>query len=100
MPVQYDYTSALKASFEFYDAMRIGTLPANSTPSWRGSALTYEADPYGTLAGGFITGGGAGVIKLSIPIAFTASMLAWSAVQAPKVQLPPALGGLLATPCA
>ena len=86
MRAQYNYSAVLKASYEFYDAMRIGNLPVNATPSWRGSALTYEADPYGSLAGGFITGAGAGVVKNSIPIAFSTAMLAWSAIQYPKVR--------------
>ena len=85
---QYDYSAALRASYQFYDAMRVGTLPVNATPAWRASALTYEADPYGTLQGGFVAGAGSGVIKLSLPIAYSTSMLAWSAVQYAQARFP------------
>ena len=83
---QYDYSKVLTDSYSFYNSQMIGNLPANFTPSWRASALTYEADPYGSLAGGFIAGAGAGTVKLSLPIAYSTAILAWSAVQFPKVR--------------
>ena len=85
--LQYNYSTVLGNAYSFFDSQRIGTLPTNHTPAWRGNALTYEADPYGTLQGGFIAGGGPGVVKLSIPIAYATSMLAWSAVKFPQVTL-------------
>ena len=83
--MQYDYSKVLSSSYSFYNSQMIGNLPANFTPSWRASALTYEADPYGSLAGGFVAGAGAGTVKLSLPIAYSTAILAWSAVQFPKV---------------
>ena len=85
---QYDYSKVLADSYSFYSSQMIGNLPANFTPSWRSSALTYEADPYGSLAGGFVAGAGAGTVKLSLPIAYSTAILAWSAVQFPKVRCP------------
>ena len=37
--VQYDYGSLISMGFRFYDAQRIGALPANYTIPWRSSAL-------------------------------------------------------------
>ena len=37
--MQYDYGSLISMGFRFYDAQRIGALPANYTIPWRSSAL-------------------------------------------------------------
>ena len=52
----------------------------NQPISWRGNSLTYEASQqYGfpDLTGGWITGGATGNIKMTQPIAFSTSLLAW-----------------------
>jgi hypothetical protein len=39
------------------------------------------------MTGGFMTGGQAGTLKMTIPTAFTISMLAWSMLEFPQVAL-------------
>ena len=47
---------------------------------------------FGNMTGGFMTGGQAGTLKMTIPTAFTISMLAWSMLEFPQVTpLPRAL---------
>ena len=40
---------------------------------------------FGNMTGGFMTGGQAGTLKMTIPTAFTISMLAWSMLEFPQV---------------
>ena len=37
--MQYDYGSLIGMGFRFYDAERVGALPANFTIPWRGPSL-------------------------------------------------------------
>jgi hypothetical protein len=37
--MQYDYGNLIGMSYKFYDAERIGALPANYTIPWRGPAF-------------------------------------------------------------
>ena len=75
--------------FKFYDAERVGALPANFTIPWRGPSLLQERGPpnlgFGNMTGGYMTGGQAGTLKMTIPTAFTISMLAWSMLEFPQV---------------
>ena len=60
--------------------LQVGTLPVNQPISWRGNSLTYEASQqygFADLTGGWITGGATGNIKMTQPIAFSTSLLAW-----------------------
>ena len=43
--MQYDYGSLISMGFRFYDAQRIGALPANYTIPWRSSALLQVCPP-------------------------------------------------------
>ena len=38
---------------------------------------------FGNMTGGYMTGGAAGTLKMTIPTAFTISMLAWSMLEFP-----------------
>ena len=40
---------------------------------------------FGNMTGGFMMGGQAGTLKMTIPTAFTISMLAWSMLEFPQV---------------
>ena len=87
--MQYDYGSIMNMSYRFYDAERVGALPANYTIPWRGSAFLQERGPkaegFGNMTGGFMTGGNAGTLKMTIPAAFTMTMLAWGMLEFPQV---------------
>lgn len=39
---------------------------------------------FGNMTGGYMTGGPAGTLKMTIPTAFTISMLAWSMLEFPQ----------------
>lgn len=57
---QYDYSSIMGMSYRFYDAERVGALPANYSIPWRGPAFLQEVGPkaqgFGNMTGGFMTG--------------------------------------------
>lgn len=62
-PKDYDFAQATGDSIKFYDAQRVGTLPANNRIPWRSNALLYEAAPsFGIpdLTGGWLNGGALG----------------------------------------
>ncbi len=42
---------------------------------------------FGNMTGGYMTGGAAGTLKMTIPTAFTISMLAWSMLEFPQARL-------------
>ena len=78
-------------SYAFYDAERLGQVPANSSVPWRGPSLLYERGPmrlgFGTnLTGGWEAGGLAGTLKLTMPTAFTVAMLAWGLLEFPQAR--------------
>ena len=41
-PVNYDYGQACKMSNFFYNAQRVGALPADNNVPWRSNSLLYE----------------------------------------------------------
>lgn len=41
-PIHYDYATALKETNSFYNAQRVGALPADNNIPWRSNALLYE----------------------------------------------------------
>ena len=87
---QYDYGQLMGMSYKFYAAERVGPMPANYTIPWRGSAYLQEANTkvagFTNMTGGFMTGGNAGTLKMTIPTAFTLSMLAWGMLEFPEAR--------------
>lgn len=66
------------------NSQRVGVLPSDNGVSWRSNALTYESGPGGSdLTGGWLTGGAAGNLKMTMPTAFTTAMLAWGLLSFP-----------------
>ncbi|CAL5228455.1 g11593 [Coccomyxa viridis] len=86
-PKDFDYGAAAGNGLLFYNANAVGQLPANNPIPWRGNALLYEKAPklgFEDLTGGWLQGGVAGDLKLTMPTAFTVSMLAWGALAFPS----------------
>lgn len=76
----YNYAEALQKAIYFYEAQRSGKLPANNRVEWRGdSGMTDGADNGVDLTGGWYDAGDH--VKFGFPMAFSASMLAWSAYE-------------------
>ncbi|WP_406067530.1 glycoside hydrolase family 9 protein [Micromonospora sp. NBC_01638] len=76
----YNYAEALQKSLFFYEAQQSGRLPDWNRVSWRGnSALTDGADAGLDLTGGWYDAGDH--VKFGFPMAFSATMLAWGAVE-------------------
>src|SRR6187402_3486175 len=77
---QFNYAEALQKSIFFYEAQRSGALPANNRVNWRGdSALDDGKDVSVDLTGGWYDAGDH--VKFGFPMAFSATMLAWGAVE-------------------
>ncbi|TDB73126.1 glycoside hydrolase family 9 protein, partial [Micromonospora sp. KC721] len=76
----FNYAEALQKSLFFYEAQQSGKKPAWNRVSWRGdSALTDGADVGLDLTGGWYDAGDH--VKFGFPMAFSATMLAWGAVE-------------------
>ncbi|MFC5923224.1 glycoside hydrolase family 9 protein [Micromonospora vulcania] len=76
----FNYAEALQKSLFFYEAQQSGQLPDWNRVSWRGdSALTDGADVGQDLTGGWYDAGDH--VKFGFPMAFSATMLAWGAVE-------------------
>ncbi|MFE9956619.1 glycoside hydrolase family 9 protein [Micromonospora sp. NPDC005299] len=94
----FNYAEALQKSLFFYEAQQSGRKPAWNRVSWRGdSALTDGADVGLDLTGGWYDAGDH--VKFGFPMAFSATMLAWGAVEyrdayAASGQLPNLLNNL------
>ncbi|WP_231926821.1 glycoside hydrolase family 9 protein [Micromonospora siamensis] len=94
----FNYAEALQKSLFFYEAQQSGKKPAWNRVSWRGdSALTDGADVGLDLTGGWYDAGDH--VKFGFPMAFSATMLAWGAVEyrdgyAASGQLPHLLNNL------
>lgn len=59
LPQEYNYSTILDKSLQFYAAQRSGILPPDNPISWRGnSALTDRAPSGASLVGGYYTDGG------------------------------------------
>lgn len=79
----YNYAEALQKSMFFYQAQRSGDLPEDFPVSWRGdSGLRDGADVGKDLTGGWYDAGDH--VKFGLPMAFTATMLAWGAIESPE----------------
>lgn len=73
----YNYGEALQKSLIFYELQRSGKLSGNERTNWRGdSGLNDGADQGVDLTGGLYDAGDN--VKFNLPMAYTASMLAWS----------------------
>ncbi|MFU8871442.1 glycoside hydrolase family 9 protein [Micromonospora sp. SL4-19] len=94
----FNYAEALQKSLFFYEAQQSGKKPTWNRVSWRGdSALTDGADVGLDLTGGWYDAGDH--VKFGFPMAFSATMLAWGAVEyragyAASGQLPHLLNNL------
>jgi endoglucanase len=76
----YNYAEALQKSILFYEAQIAGTKPSWSRVGWRGdSALSDGSDVGKDLTGGWFDAGDH--VKFGLPMAFTATMLAWGAIE-------------------
>ncbi|KAK3042877.1 hypothetical protein RJ639_001150 [Escallonia herrerae] len=74
-----DYGAALTNSLLYFEAQRSGKLPPNQRVQWRGdSGLSDGKDAGVDLVGGYYDAGDN--VKFGFPMAFTVTMLAWSAV--------------------
>ena len=94
----YNYGEALQMSLLFYELQRSGDLPEQTRCNWRGdSGLTDGADAGLDLTGGLYDAGDH--VKFNLPMAYTATMLAWSVYEYPQAydesgQLAYALGDI------
>ncbi|MBO3089100.1 glycoside hydrolase family 9 protein [Cellulomonas dongxiuzhuiae] len=78
----YNYAEALQKSMFFYQAQRSGDLPADYPVSWRGDSGMDDGKDVGKdLTGGWYDAGDH--VKFGLPMAFTATMLAWGAIESP-----------------
>ncbi|PPR87076.1 hypothetical protein GOBAR_AA33615 [Gossypium barbadense] len=75
----FNYKEALTKSLMFLEAQRSGKLPANNRIHWRGdSALDDGKEANVDLVGGYYDAGDN--VKYGMPMAFTITTLAWSAI--------------------
>lgn len=76
----YDYGNALSRSIEFLDEQRSGRLSyaAGQRNTWRGNSALTEVPNGGWYHGG-------DNLKLTLPIAVTTGLLAWSILIHPEV---------------
>ncbi|KAL2477039.1 Endoglucanase 24 [Forsythia ovata] len=77
----HDYADALSKSILFFEGQRSGNLPQDQRIAWRGnSGLGDGWTAVNTdLTGGYYDAGDN--IKFNFPMAFTTTMLAWSAIE-------------------
>uniref|UniRef100_A0ACD5WIQ9 Uncharacterized protein n=1 Tax=Avena sativa TaxID=4498 RepID=A0ACD5WIQ9_AVESA len=75
-----DYGEALAKAILFFEGQRSGQLPANQRAKWRGnSALTDGRQENVNLTGGYYDAGDN--VKFGFPMAFTVTLLSWSAIE-------------------
>ncbi|KAK6136696.1 hypothetical protein DH2020_029524 [Rehmannia glutinosa] len=78
----HDYADALSKSILFFEGQRSGYLPADQRLTWRGNSGLgdgWTATAAKDLTGGYYDAGDN--VKFNFPMAFTATMLAWSVVE-------------------
>jgi endoglucanase len=79
----FNYAEALQKSIFFYEAQQSGFLPSTNRVSWRGdSALADGSDVGRDLTGGWYDAGDH--VKFGFPMAFSATALAWGAIDFPQ----------------
>jgi len=77
----YNYGEALQKAIMFYEFQRSGELPDDIRNNWRGdSGLSDGSDVGLDLTGGWYDAGDH--VKFNLPMAYTATMLAWSVYEA------------------
>ncbi len=76
----FNYGEALQKSLWFYEAQQSGDLPAWNRVSWRGDSGLNDGKDVGLdLTGGWYDAGDH--VKFGLPMAYSATMLAWGAVE-------------------
>nr|GMC62006.1 endoglucanase 4-like [Ipomoea batatas] len=76
----HDYGDALSKSILFFEGQRSGKLPTNQRLTWRRDSALKDGSDHGVdLTGGYYDAGDN--VKYSFPMAFSATMLAWSVVE-------------------
>lgn len=79
----HNYAEVLQKSLFFYEAQQSGDLPSWNRVGWRGdSGLSDGSDVGLDLTGGWYDAGDH--VKFGLPMAFSATMLAWGAVEYPQ----------------
>ncbi|CAL9228625.1 unnamed protein product [Arabidopsis halleri] len=77
--IPHDYSDALRKSILFFEGQRSGRLPKQQRMTWRSnSALNDGRNLKTDLVGGYYDAGDN--VKFHFPMAFTATMLAWSSI--------------------
>ncbi|MFF0772013.1 glycoside hydrolase family 9 protein [Nonomuraea wenchangensis] len=76
----FNYGEALQKSLWFYEAQQSGDLPSWNRVSWRGDSGLNDGKDVGLdLTGGWYDAGDH--VKFGLPMAYSATMLAWGAVE-------------------
>jgi endoglucanase len=75
----FNYGEVLQKSFFFYEAQQSGPKPAWNRVGWRGDSGMSDAAGGVDLTGGWYDAGDH--VKFGFPMAFSATMLAWGAVE-------------------
>ncbi|KQJ98284.2 endoglucanase 21 [Brachypodium distachyon] len=77
---ELDYKKALHSSLLYFEAQRSGHLPYNQRVHWRGHSGLADGLQQGVdLVGGYYDAGDN--VKFGLPMAFTVTMLSWSAME-------------------
>ncbi|MQL76980.1 hypothetical protein Taro_009372 [Colocasia esculenta] len=77
--VGHDYGDALRKSILFFEGQRSGRLPPDQRLKWRGDSALHDGAADGVdLTGGYYDAGDN--LKFGFPMAFTATLLAWSVI--------------------
>jgi endoglucanase len=75
----FNYAEALQKSMFFYECQRSGQLPADNRVTWRANSGMKDGSDVGhDLTGGWYDAGDH--VKFNFPMAFSATMLAWGAI--------------------
>lgn len=78
----FNYAEVLQKSLWFYAAQRSGPLPVSNRVSWRGDSGVLDGSDAGRdLTGGWYDAGDH--VKFNFPMAASATMLAWGALEYP-----------------
>jgi len=76
----FNYGEALQKSIYFYEAQQAGPLPPWNRVTWRGDSVLQDGADVGLdLSGGWFDAGDH--VKFGFPMSYTATMLAWGAVE-------------------
>ncbi|KAK1278879.1 Endoglucanase 8 [Acorus gramineus] len=90
---RHDYGDALRKSILFFEGQRSGRLPPNQRVRWRHDSALHDGSGEGVdLTGGYYDAGDN--VKFGFPMAFTATLLAWSVIDFGK-SMGPELGNAI-----